>query len=92
MQRGARTVEIASGDLPTEADGAAIIRFEFETNINEHFGKTPKAPVRTHDEILEKHPILPAPEQTFQAGCGDPSTPTITARLSPGTKALRARS
>ena len=65
-QRGARAVPIASGDIPTDADGIAIIRFDFATNINDYLRRTPRAPVRTHDEILEKHLVLPALEQTFR--------------------------
>ena len=65
-QRGARPVEIASGEIPNDSDGVAIIRFDFATNINDYLRRTPKAPVRTHDEILEKGLILPALEQTFR--------------------------
>ena len=65
-QRGARTIQVASGDVPTDADGVAIIRFEFATNINDYLRNTPKAPVRTHDEIIEKHLVLPALEQTLR--------------------------
>ena len=66
QQLGSMPVEIASGDLPSEADGVSIIRFDFESNLNEYLSKTPKAPVRTHAEILEKHLIMPALEQTFK--------------------------
>ena len=65
-QHGARTVQIASGDIPTDADGVAIIRYDFATNINDYLRNTPKAPVRTHDEILDKHLVLPALEQTLR--------------------------
>jgi amidase len=65
-QRGARAVPIASGDIPTDADGVAIIRFDFATDINAYLRRTPKAPVRTHDEILDKHLVLPVLEQTFR--------------------------
>jgi amidase len=65
-QRGARTIPIASGELPAEADGVAIIRFEFASQINDYLQRTPKAPVRTHDEILERHLVIPVLEQTFK--------------------------
>ena len=65
-QRGARMVEVAAGEIPTDADGVAIIRFDFATNINDYLRRTPKAPVRTHDEISEKRLLLPALEQTFR--------------------------
>ena len=65
-QRGARTVEVVSGEIPADADGVAIIRFDFATNLDAYLRNTPKAPVRTHDEILEKHLVLPALEQTFR--------------------------
>ena len=65
-QRGARLIPIASGDLPSEADGVAIIRFEFATDLNDYLRHTPKAPVRSHDEMLEKHLVLPALEPTFR--------------------------
>jgi Asp-tRNA(Asn)/Glu-tRNA(Gln) amidotransferase A subunit family amidase len=65
-QRGARTVEVVSGEIPSDADGTAIIRFDFATNLNAYLRNTPKAPVRTHDEILEKHLVLPVLEQTFR--------------------------
>ena len=65
-QRGAQTVPVASGQVPTETDGVAIIRFDFASNINAYLRGTPKAPVRSHDEILEKHLLMPALEQTFR--------------------------
>lgn len=65
-QRGAITVPVASGDVPSDADGVAIIRFDFASNINAYLRSTPKAPVRTHDEILEKRLLMPALEQTFR--------------------------
>jgi Asp-tRNA(Asn)/Glu-tRNA(Gln) amidotransferase A subunit family amidase len=65
-QRGARAIPIEAGDVPNEADGVAIIRFDFATNLNDYLRRTPKAPVRSHDEILEKHLLLPALEATFR--------------------------
>ncbi len=62
---GGRTVPIASGDIPTDADILAIIRFDFATNIDACPRGRSKAPRRTQDEIFEKH-LVPALQPTFR--------------------------
>ena len=65
-QRGAELVDVAETDgLPSEQDGVSIIRFEFASDLNRYLQATPRAPVRTHDEIVERHLVLPALETAF---------------------------
>ena len=51
---GGATIDIASPDVPTEADGVAIIRYEFKFDLNDYLARTPGAPVRTLSDILAK--------------------------------------
>jgi amidase len=73
-QHGAKTVRVTSSDVPSDADGVSIIRHEFASNLNDYLRRTPKAPVRTHDEVVERHLVIPALEQTFTRDA--PSTDT----------------
>ena len=67
QKRGATLVDIdESGDVPSEQDGVSIIRFEFASDLNAYLNATPSAPVRTHDEILERHLVLPSLEAVFR--------------------------
>jgi Asp-tRNA(Asn)/Glu-tRNA(Gln) amidotransferase A subunit family amidase len=63
---GAETVDLPSTDVPTEADGVAIIRFEFKFDVDEYLRRTPRAPVRTFNEILEKGLVHPSLVQSFR--------------------------
>ena len=63
---GARAVEISDGEFPTEADGVAIIRYEFKFDLDDYLRRTPAAPVRTLGEILEKGLVHPSLEQGFR--------------------------
>jgi len=73
-QRGATLVPVTSADVPSEADGVSIIRHEFASNLNDYLRRTPRARVRNHDEILDRHLVIPALEQTFKRDA--PSTDT----------------
>jgi amidase len=64
-QRGARAIEIESPDFPSEAD-VSVIRFEFKFDLNDYLMKTPRAPVHSLAEILEKGVYLKALEQAFR--------------------------
>jgi amidase len=63
---GARAIEIAKADVPTEADGVAIIRYEFKFDLNDYLRRTPAAPVRTLADILERRAFHPSLEQAFR--------------------------
>jgi amidase len=72
---GAAIVEIGAADVPSEAEGVAIIRLEFKRDFEEYLRGTPKAPVRTLAEILDRrlfHPSLePALRRSADAGSPD---------------------
>ena len=63
---GATTVPIERAEIPTEADGVAIIRYEFKFDLNDYLKRTPGAPVRTLAEILDKRAFHPSLEQAFR--------------------------
>ena len=63
---GARIVEVQPAEVPTEADGVAIIRHEFKFDLNEYLRRTPQAPVRTLSEVIAKRLMIPALEQSFR--------------------------
>jgi amidase len=65
-QHGATLVSVTSADVPSDADGVSIIRHEFASNVNEYLRRMPKARVRTHDDIVDRHLVIPALEQTFK--------------------------
>ena len=74
-QRGATLVDIdESGGVPSEQDGISIIRFEFASDLNAYLKATPRAPVRTHDEILERHLVLPSLEAVFRRDAPTPDS------------------
>ena len=63
-QRGAQTVEINLA-MPAEGE-VSLIRLEFKSNVNDYLARTPRAPVRTLSEILEKGLFHPAVERVFR--------------------------
>jgi amidase len=64
-QRGAQTVEVAQPAVPAEGD-VSLIRFEFKFHLNEYLARTPRAPVHSLAEILEKGLFHPAVEEGFR--------------------------
>src|SRR5258706_4612780 len=59
-QRGAQTVEVRLDGLPGEGE-ISLIRLEFKFNLNAYLAKTPRAPVKSLGEKLDKglfHPSL----------------------------------
>jgi amidase len=73
-QHGAKTIRVTSAEVPSDGDGVSIIRHEFASNLNDYLRRTPKAPVRTHDEVVDRHLVIPALEPTFKRDA--PSTDT----------------
>jgi len=63
---GAQAIDIQSSDAPTEADGVAIIRYEFKFDLNAYLAKTPTAPVRTLSDVIAKGVIHPSLETAFR--------------------------
>ncbi len=63
-QHGAEPVDVTLA-IGTEAE-LSLIRFEFKFNLNDYLAHTPRAPVRTLDEILEKKLFHPSLEQGFR--------------------------
>jgi Asp-tRNA(Asn)/Glu-tRNA(Gln) amidotransferase A subunit family amidase len=70
---GALFSPIAVEDPPKEADGVAIIRHEFKFDLDAYFAKTPKAPVRSLAEVLEKHLHHPSLENAFRTSADVPT-------------------
>jgi amidase len=64
-QHDARVVEIDGAEFPSEAD-VSVIRFEFKFDLDEYLRRTPKAPVRSLAEILDRGVYLKALEQAFR--------------------------
>ncbi|MBI3492346.1 MAG: amidase, partial [Acidobacteria bacterium] len=64
-QRGAQTVEVKADGLPNEGE-VSLIRFEFKFHLNEYLRRTPRAPVRTLSEVLDKGLFHPSLEQGFR--------------------------
>jgi Asp-tRNA(Asn)/Glu-tRNA(Gln) amidotransferase A subunit family amidase len=65
QQRGARVEEIDGVDLPGEGS-LSVIRYEFKFDLNDYLRRTPRAPVRTLAEILDKGAYLKALDQAFR--------------------------
>jgi Asp-tRNA(Asn)/Glu-tRNA(Gln) amidotransferase A subunit family amidase len=63
---GAVVSPVALEDPPKEADGVAIIRYDFKFDLNGYLASTPNAPVKSLAEILEKHLIHPSLEPAFR--------------------------
>jgi amidase len=63
---GAQTFDVRLKDPPTEADGVAIIRYEFKFDLNAYLAKTPGAPVRTLSDILARSAIHPSLQTAFR--------------------------
>jgi amidase len=64
-QRGAQTVEVTAPAMPAEGD-VSLIRFEFKFHLNDYLAHTPRAPVHSLAEILDKGLFHPAVEQGFR--------------------------
>jgi Asp-tRNA(Asn)/Glu-tRNA(Gln) amidotransferase A subunit family amidase len=64
-QRGARTVEVQLAGLPTEGE-ISVIRLEFKFHLNAYLARTPRAPVKSLAEILDKGLFHPSLEQGFR--------------------------
>lgn len=64
-QRGAQTVELKVDGLPNEGE-VSLIRFEFKFNLNAYLARTPRAPVKSLTEILDKGLFHPSLEQAFR--------------------------
>ncbi len=73
---GAQIVEIDRAEVPSEADGVAIIRHEFKFNLNAYLNRTPRAPVRSLAEILDKGVVHPSLEAGFRRSNEVPSLDT----------------
>jgi len=81
---GARVTQIATDPLPAEGD-VSVIRYEFKFNLDAYLRATPRAPVRSLAEILEKGVYLKALEQAFRG------SNAITTLDSEEYRAARAR-
>ena len=64
VQRGAQTIDVTLA-MPPEGD-VSLIRFEFKFNLNDYLARTPRAPVRSLGEILDKKLFHPSVEQGFR--------------------------
>jgi len=74
-RQGVELVDVEENDeVPSEQDGVSIIRFEFASDLNAYLSATPHAPVRTHDEIVERHLVLPALETGFTRDAPTPDS------------------
>ena len=62
-QRGAVLVDV-DDDWPAEAD-VSVIRYEFKFDLDDYLRRTPRAPVRSLADILDKRVFLPALETAF---------------------------
>ena len=66
MQRdGAELVEVDGPEFPSEAD-VSLIRYEFKFDLDEYLKRTPRTPVHSLAEILDKGVYLKALEQAFR--------------------------
>ncbi|MBI3401814.1 MAG: amidase [Acidobacteria bacterium] len=64
-QRGAQTVDVRLDGLPAEGE-ISLIRFEFKFHLNAYLARTPRAPVKSLAEILDKGLYHPSLEQGFR--------------------------
>ena len=64
-QRGARLVDVDAADWPSETD-VSVIRYEFKFDLNDYLQRTPRAPVRSLADILQKGTFLKPLEQAFE--------------------------
>jgi Asp-tRNA(Asn)/Glu-tRNA(Gln) amidotransferase A subunit family amidase len=64
-QRGAELVDVDGPEFPSEAD-VSLIRYEFKFDLNDYLKRTPRAPVHSLAEILDKGVYLKALEQAFR--------------------------
>jgi len=62
---GARVTDLATEPLPSEGD-VSVIRYEFKFNLDAYLKRTPRAPVHSLAEILDKGVYLKALEQAFR--------------------------
>src|ERR1051325_6214401 len=65
QQRGAHVEDVDGVDLPA-AGSLSVIRYEFKFDLNEYLRRTPRAPVRTLSEILDKGVYLQALDEAFR--------------------------
>jgi amidase len=65
QQRGAELVDVDGAEFPSETD-VSLIRFEFKFDLNDYLRRTPRAPVHSLAEILDKGVYLKALEQAFR--------------------------
>jgi Asp-tRNA(Asn)/Glu-tRNA(Gln) amidotransferase A subunit family amidase len=63
---GAQAIDVQSSDAPTEADGVAIIRYEFKFDLNAYLAKTPAAPVRTLSDVIARGVVHPSLDTAFR--------------------------
>jgi Asp-tRNA(Asn)/Glu-tRNA(Gln) amidotransferase A subunit family amidase len=63
-ERGAQAVDVPL-TIPSEGE-VSLIRFEFKFNLNDYLARTPRAPVRSLGEILDKGLFHPSLEQGFK--------------------------
>jgi Asp-tRNA(Asn)/Glu-tRNA(Gln) amidotransferase A subunit family amidase len=61
--RGAQTIDVPLS-IPPEGE-TSLIRFEFKFNLNDYLARTPRAPVRSLAEILDKGLVHPSLVQGF---------------------------
>jgi Asp-tRNA(Asn)/Glu-tRNA(Gln) amidotransferase A subunit family amidase len=62
---GARVADLATEPLPAEGD-VSVIRYEFKFDLDAYLKRTPRAPVHSLAEILDKGVYLKALEQAFR--------------------------
>jgi amidase len=82
---GAVVVPVAVDDPPKDADGVAIIRYDFKFDLESYLARTPTAPVRSLAEVLEKHLVHPSLEAPLRASAD------IATRDSDAYRAIVAR-
>jgi len=63
---GAASIQVQMDDPPTNADGVGIIAHEFKFDLDAYLERTPKAPVRSLAEILDKHLIHASLENSLR--------------------------
>lgn len=82
---GASIVNVEIGDPPKDSDGVAIIRHDFKFDLDAYLANTPRAPIRSLSDALERHLVLPALESAFRASA------EITTRDSDAYRTIVAR-
>jgi len=62
--------------VPSEADGVAIIRHEFKFDLDAYLQKTPRAPVHSLAQIIDKGVVHPSLQSAFRRSQEVPSLDT----------------